>query len=157
MKKFYKIILVFISLVFLNSCAKPKVVEVVMPGDNDLNCQELEIAVAEALNFKRKAEFVKTGTGGNTARVMIFWPAWAKSLHNADLAIIAADDRTYHLTKIMKKKNCKGVDVVNAQINKASAYENSVASQLKELKEMYKAGDLTKEEYKKAKAKMLEE
>ena len=57
----------------------------------------------------------------------------------------------------MKNKNCKGVDVVNAQITKASAYENSVASQLNELKEMYKAGDLTKEEYKKAKTKMLQE
>ena len=157
MKNFTKILLLFISLAFLSSCAKPKVVEVTMPSDKDLNCEELENAVAEAINFKRKAEFVKTGTGGNTARVMLFWPAWAKTLHNADVAIMAAEDRSYHLIKLMKKKNCKGVDVVNAQITKASAYENSVASQLKELKEMHKDGDLTQEEYSKAKKKVLED
>ncbi len=86
-----------ICLIAINSCAKPTVVNVVMPGDEDLNCKQLKVEVAEALNFKRKAEYVKEGTGGNTARVILFWPAWAKTLHNADVAIMAADDRKYHL------------------------------------------------------------
>ena len=35
-------------------------------------------------------------------------------------------------------------------------YTNNVAGQLKILKEMYDSGDLTQEEYKKAKKKVLE-
>ena len=47
---------------------------------------------------------------------LLFWPAWAKTLHNADLAIIAADDRTYHLINIMKKKRCKGEIILMPQL-----------------------------------------
>ena len=45
---------------------------------------------------------------------------------------------------------------INAQINKSLTSTNNVVEQLKELKEMYKYGDLTKEEYKKAKKKILD-
>ena len=38
------------------------------------------------------------------ARFILFWPAMATSFHNADKAIRAANDRTYHLLKIMKKR-----------------------------------------------------
>ena len=41
------------------------------------------------------------------ARMMLFWPAMATSFHNSDKAIRAANDRTYHLLKIMKKKIVK--------------------------------------------------
>ena len=51
----------------------------------------------------------------------------------------------------MKKKNCKGVDNINAQINKSTTSTDNVAGQLKILKEMYDSGDLTQEEYTKAK------
>ena len=33
--------------------------------------------------------------------VMLFWPAWAQTLHNADIAIQATNDRNYHLINIM--------------------------------------------------------
>ena len=36
---------------------------------------------------------------------MLFWPAWAQTLHNADIAIKAANDRTYHLLKLSDKKS----------------------------------------------------
>ena len=98
--------------------------------------------------------FEKDNTGGNMARMIIFWPAMATTFYNSDKAIRAANDRTYHLLKIMKNKNCKNVDLVNSEILKNST--ETVAGQLNLLREMYKSGDLTKEEFSKAKKKVLE-
>ena len=156
MKNFLKIFIFIIGLVLLNSCAKPTVVNIVVPGDEKLNCEQLENEVAETQKIKKDAEYAKEGTGGNVARMMLFWPAWAQTLHNADVAIQATNDRNYHLINIMKKKNCKGVDNINAQINKSTTSTDNVAGQLKILKEMYDSGDLTQEEYTKAKKKVLE-
>ena len=153
MKKLLGILVLSVSIILLNACAKPTVVNVVLPGDEELNCEQLENAVAESQKIKRDAEYAKEGTGGNVARVMLFWPAWAKTLHNADVAIMAANDRIYHLFNIMKKKRCDGTDKIEAQI---TSTEISITEQLKELKEMYKSGDLTEEEYKKAKKKILD-
>ena len=143
-------------MILLNSCAKPTVVNIVLPGDDKLNCGQLENAVTETQKIKREAEFAKKETGGNVARVLLFWPAWAQTLHNADVAIIAADDRIYHLFTIMKKKKCRGLDKIEAQITNTITSTNNIAEQLRELKGMYKSGDLTKEEYKKAKKKILD-
>ena len=156
MKKFSGFLAFVASLILLSSCAKPTVVNVVVPGDNKLNCEQLENAVAETQKIKKDAKDAKEDTGGNVARVMLFWPAWARTLHNADVAIQAANDRNYHLINIMKKKNCKGVDSINTQINKSKISTDNVAVQLKILKEMYDSGDLTKKEYEKAKKKVLE-
>ena len=155
MKKLLGIVVLGISIILLNSCAKPTVVNVVLPGDNELNCEQLEDAVAESQKIKREAEYAQEGTGGNVARVLLFWPSWAQTLHNADVAIMAADDRIYHLFNIMKKKSCSAVDKIEAQITNTTT-SISITGQLKELKEMYKSGDLTKEEYKKAKKKILD-
>ena len=155
MKNFLWTMVICISLILLHSCAKPTVVNVIMPEDEKLNCEQLENAVSETQKIKKDAEYAKEGTGGNVARVMLFWPAWAQTLHNADVAIQAANDRNYYLINIMKKKNCKGVDNINAQINKSTISTDNVAGQLKILKEMYDSGDLTQEEYIKAKKKVL--
>ena len=104
MKKFLGIMVLGISLVLLSSCAKPTVVNIVVPGDEELNCEQLENAIAETQKIKKDAEYAKEGTGGNVARLMLFWPAWAQTLHNADIAIQAANDRNFHLITIMKKK-----------------------------------------------------
>ena len=156
MKKFSGILVFGISIILLNSCAKPTVVNVVLPGDDELNCEQLENAVAESQKIKREAEYAKEGTGGNVTRLLLFWPAWAQTLHNADVAIMAANDRIYHLFNIMKKKKCGGVDKIEAQITNTATSINNITGQLKELKEMYKSGDLTEEEYKKAKNKILD-
>ena len=153
MKKFIGILVLSISIILLNTCAKPTVVNIVLPGDNELDCEQLENAVAESQKIKREAEYAKEGTGGNVTRLILFWPAWAKTLHNADVAIRAADDRIYHLFNIMKKKRCASTDKIEAQITNT---EISITEQLKDLKEMYKSGYLTKEEYKKAKKKILD-
>jgi len=107
MNKVYKygfwILVLGISLTLLNSCAKPTIVNIVVPGDEKLNCEQLENAVAETQKIKKDAEYAKEATGGNVARLMLFWPAWAQTLHNADVAIQAANDRNYHLINIMKR------------------------------------------------------
>ena len=156
MKNFLGIVVFGISIILLNSCAKPTVVNVVLSGDDELNCEQLENAVAESQKIKREAEYAKEGTGGNVTRLLLFWPAWAQTLHNADVAIMAANDRIYHLFNIMKKKKCGGVDKIEAQITNTATSINNITGQLKELKEMYKSGDLTEEEYKKAKNKILD-
>ena len=144
-----------LSLILLNSCAKPTVVEVVVSGDEKLNCEQLENEVAEAQKIKKEAQYARESTGGNVTRMMLFWPAWAKTLHNADVAIIAADDRIYHLIKLMKKKKCKGVDVINAKIEEDKKSSNNIAEQLKDLNDMRNSGILTDEEFEIAKKKTL--
>jgi len=156
MENLIKNLILVVSLFLILSCAKPTVVETVLPGDDKLNCEQLEYEIAESQKIKREAEYAREGTGGNMTRLMLFWPAWAQTLHNADTAIMAAEDRIFHLVKIMKKKKCKGVNIINAQISEENDSSNNIAKQLKILKKMYDDGDLTKEEYSKAKKKVLE-
>tara|TARA_Y100001935_G_C17201570_1_gene455320 strand:- start:174 stop:632 length:459 start_codon:yes stop_codon:yes gene_type:complete len=144
------LLLIFI---FLSYCATPQVVVVKDPLDEKKNCYELENSVAETQKFKRDAQWEKDKEGANFARAILFWPAMATTFANAEKAIKAADDRTYHLLKIMRDKNCKNVDLVNSKILKNST--QTIAGQLSIIKEMYKSGDLTEEEFKKAKKKVL--
>ena len=148
--------IVYSLLIFsiLLSCATPQVVNVKNPTDINKNCEQLEDLVAETQKFKRDALFEKENTGGNMARMILFWPAMATTFHNSDKAIRAANDRTFHLLKIMKKKNCKNIDLVNSEILKNST--QTIVGELKMLKDLYKSGDLTKEEFTKAKKKVLE-
>ena len=153
---FNKLKLLCILLIFLfSSCAKPTVVEIVQPNDKTLNCDQLEEQVDETQKVKSEAQYARENTGGNVARVILFWPAWATTLHNADKAISAANDRTFHLLKLMKKNNCKRTELIKTNIEKRNM--ESVVYQLKILREMYDNGELTKEEYRKAKKKVIEE
>ncbi len=155
-----------IIIILLNSCAKPKVVNITLPGDNKLNCEQLENEIAEAQKIKRDADYAKQATGGNMTRLLLFWPAWAQTLHNADVAIQAANDRSYHLLNIMKEKKCRKIQKIESQIIASATYKtntntissdtSNIADQLKIIKEMYESGDLTEEEYKKAKEKILQ-
>ena len=101
-----------LGFVFLNSCAKPTVVQTIMPGDEELNCGQLKNAVAEAQRFIRDAEGVKGGTGGNITRGLLFWPAIIQSYSNANEAIAAANTRKVHLFNVMRRKDCKGLGVL---------------------------------------------
>ena len=150
MKKVYSLLIFTLLL----SCATPEVVIVKNPTDEIKNCEQLENLVAEAQKFKRDALYEKENTGGNMARMILFWPAMATTFYNADKAIRAANDRTYHLLKIMKKKDCKNIDIVNAEVLKIAT--ETVAGQLNLLREMYNAGNLTEEEFSKAKKKVLD-
>ena len=94
-------------------------------------------------------EWIKTRTGIKERRILN-----APDKATSFLAIKAANDRTYYLLKIMKNKNCENVDLVNSEILKNTT--QTVAGQLSILREMFKSGDLTKEEFTKAKKKVLE-
>ena len=153
MIKDFKILIILI-IFFLSSCAKPTVIEIVQQKDDKLSCKELKDEIAEAQKIKEEAEYSKE-TGGNMARLLLFWPAWAASLHNADEAVLAANSRKFHLIKLMKKKNCKDSEKFQANI-KDNQSNNNIADQLNLLKELYEAGDLTKEEYIKAKKKVID-
>ena len=65
----------------------------------------------------------------------------------------------------MKEKKCSDIKKIEARIIASAAYKditinnsttNNIAEQLKIIKEMYDAGDLKEEEYKKAKEKVLQ-
>ena len=144
-------------VLLISSCAKPLVVETVKPGDDLLNCTELKQEIEEAKKIKQEAEFSKA-SGGNFARAILFWPAWAQSLNNADDAILAANNRSFHLIKVMRKKNCPGADSLEANIvdEPKKIVETNLADQLKTLKELYEDGHLTEEEYTKAKKKIID-
>ena len=158
MKKLLVILLT--GFVFLNSCAKPTVVDTIMPGDEELNCGQLKNSVAEAQRFIRDAESVKGGTGDNWARGLLFWPAIIQSYSNANEAIAAANTRKVHLFNIMRKKNCNNVGSLVVETTAfggedSKRSEESLADELKTLNELYQSGVLDEEEFKQAKKKTL--
>ena len=149
---------VLVLIVFLiSSCAKPLVVEIIQPGDDLLNCSELKQEIEETNKIKQEAEFSKA-SGGNFARAILFWPAWAQSLNNADDAILAANNRSFHLIKVMRKKKCPGAENLEANIidKTKNIVETNLAEQLKTLKDLYEDGHLSEEEYTKAKKKIID-
>ena len=149
---------ILVLIVFLiSSCAKPLVVEIIQPGDDLLNCSELKQEIEETNKIKQEAEFSKA-SGGNFARAILFWPAWAQSLNNADDAILAANNRSFHLIKLMRKKKCPGAENLEANIidKPKNVVETSLAEQLKTLKDLYEDGHLSEEEYTKAKKKIID-
>ena len=137
--------------VLLNFCAKPTVVNVVMPEDLELNCEKLKDEFQETRRFKQEAENVgNPQTGGTITRSMFFWPALLKTLHNADEAIKAANDRGYHLIDIMKNKNCDNIDKYFSEIVRTTPSQEIIR-----LNRLYKMGVLTKEEFEMSKKKVL--
>ena len=158
MKKLLVILLT--GFVFLNSCAKPTVVDTVMPGDEELNCGQLKNSVAEAQRFIRDAESVKGGTGENITRGIFFWPAIVQSYSNANEAIAAANSRKVHLFNIMNDRKCKGVGELVVQTTtilqeETKSSKENLAQELRDLAELHKSGILTDEEFSKAKSKIL--
>ena len=146
--------IIVLSLTFFYSCAKPEVVNVVMPSDEKLNCDELKAGYAETRRFKQEAESVKeTNTGGNVNRTLLFWPALVKTLHNADVAIRAANDRAYHLIDIMKNKKCKDADKLYMELTQTDSI--TISYEIRRLHQLYKSGAITEEEYIQAKKKVI--
>ena len=143
-------------MVYLNSCAQPHRVDITSPGDEKLNCKELKEGFFETREFRKEAESMRDpGTGGNTARMVLFWPALVKTLNNADEAIRAADNRAFHLVKIMRNKNCKEADKLASEITKKNL-QVYYSLEIQKLYKQYKKGILTEEEFKLAKKKVLE-
>jgi|TARA_B100000959_G_scaffold121045_1_gene127205 hypothetical protein len=155
MKNFLNILV--ISFVLLISCAKPTVVNIVLPDDDKLNCEKLENAVADAQEFRRKAIAVTGNTGKNQAAAILFWPALMMTYVNASEAIVAANERSVHLINIMQDKNCKKVDKVLAHIASTPRVQSlkDLSEAYKNLNELYKSGALTEDEFRKEKIQVL--
>ena len=152
MKK--KLIFIIIIIITFNSCAKPTVVDVSMPNDKNLDCKELNDEFYETRRFKKEAQNAKDiNTGGNMHRTILFWPALVKTLHNADVAIKAADSRGYHVVNIMKKKKCTNTEKLYSELNKTVSL--TLSFEIKRLNQLYKRGIITEEEFIQAKKKVL--
>ena len=155
MKNFLSILV--LGLVLLISCAKPAVVNVVLPNDDKLDCKKLEKGVDDAQEFRSKAISVTGNTPQNQARGYLFWPALMMTYLNASEAITAANERTVHLINIMHDKNCGNVDKVLAHIAMTPRVQTlkDLSEAYKSLLELYESGGLTEKEYELQKIKVL--
>ena len=141
-----KKILIAVYLLFLTACGKPEVVQISQPNDDNLDCNNLKLAILEAEQFKKKAMAQREGTAANVTRNLVFWPSLVGTMLNADKAIEAAEDRIYHLQVISIKKKCG----INIKIK-----QTGLISQLKELKQLRETESITEEEYIAGKNKLL--
>jgi hypothetical protein len=149
-----KLIISISILIASSSCSKPIVIDISTPNDKNLNCVELNDEFVETRRFKKEAQDAKDfNTGGNMTRTILFWPALVKTLHNADVAIRAADARAYHVVEIMKDKKCKNSDKLYSELNKTISI--TLSFEIKRLNQLYKRGIITEEEFILAKKKLL--
>ena len=157
MKKVIIILILGLNLILLNSCAKPKVLNVTLPKDNELNCEKLEDALADAQKFRKQAISVTGNTAGNQMRALLFWPSLMITYVNAHEAIVAASERSVHLINIMKKKNCKNLDGLLVEVQSTHRLQTlkDLSEAYKNLTELYKSGALTEKEFDTQKRKVL--
>ena len=146
-----------LSFVLLFSCAKPTVINIVLPDDDKLNCEKLENAIADAQEFRRKAIAVTGNTAQNQARAMLFWPALMITYVNASEAIEAANERSVYLINMLQDKKCKNVDKVLAHVASTPRLQTlkDLSEAYKSLLELYESGGLTEKEYDYQKRKVL--
>ena len=157
MSNFKEIFALILSFILLYSCAKPIVVNVILPEDKKSNCEQLEAALDDAQEFRRIAIAVTGNTGKNQAAAVLFWPALMMTYVNASEAIVAANERSVHLINIMQDKDCKNVPKLMARISSTPRVQTlkDLSEAYKSLNELYKSGGLTEREYKAQKAKVL--
>ena len=157
MKKVIIILILGLNLILLQSCAKPKVLNVTLPNDNKLNCEKLEDALDDAQEFRKKAIGVTGATVDNQLRSILFWPALMITYANAHEAIVAASERSIHLINIMQKKNCKNLDAILLEVQTTHRVQTlkDLNETYKSLSELYKSGALTESEFIAHKKKVL--
>jgi len=155
MKSFLSIL--FLSIFLLFSCAKPTVVDVVLPNDKDLSCKQLETSITDAQEFRRQAIGVTGNTPQNQARGMLFWPALMATYLNAHEAIVAANERSINLINLMLDKNCDNSEKVLKRVASTPRLQTlkDLSQAYKDLKELYESGALTDVEFRKEKKQVL--
>tara|TARA_B100000029_G_C17231654_1_gene835582 strand:+ start:266 stop:739 length:474 start_codon:yes stop_codon:yes gene_type:complete len=155
MKNFLSIFI--LSLLLLFSCAKPTVVNTVLPNDKNLNCEQLETSITDAQEFRRKAIGVTGNTPQNQARGMLFWPALMVTYLNAHEAIVAANERSVNLINLMLDKNCDNSEKVLNRVSSTPRLQTlkDLSQAYKDLKELYESGALTDVEFRKEKKQVL--
>jgi len=148
------IVSLLIISVIVTSCAGSASHEVVSAnkaGDDRLNCRELDAEIVRAQVIIDGVNQDKQGISGADWVDGILWFPFnmiAKS-QNYKNSIQAADRRIETLQGYKDKKNCSDN---SEQISKKSA---GIVDELNQLNKMYKAGDLTKEEFEAAKRNLL--
>mgnify|MGYP000455772384 CR=1 FL=1 len=147
----------FSSLIVLASCAKPTVVNVDLPEDKNLNCEQLETSITDAQEFRRKAIGVTGNTPQNQARGMLFWPSLMITYLNAHEAIVAANERSVNLINLMLDQNCKNSKKVLKRVASTPRLQTleELSQAYKNLKELYESGALTEDEFRKEKKQVL--
>ncbi len=71
-----------------------------MPGDEELNCNQLNIEIAKLDKFIKEAEKEKGFTWGNAGRLITFPVGIWATYENANKAINAANQREIYLNTI---------------------------------------------------------
>ncbi len=157
MKKFVRVLIICSSLILLTYCAKPTVVNITLPNDNNLSCEKLEKALDDSQEFRKKAIRVTGNTAQNQVRAVLFWPALMATYVNAHEAIVAATERSVHLINIMQDKECKNLDKRLNQVQSTFRVQTlkDLSEAYKSLNELYKSGGLTESEYESHKRKIL--
>ena len=102
-----KIVTVMASILLLQACATPTVVETRKVNDNQLSCSQIQSEIEEAKSFEQKARKERTVTGKNVAAAILFWPALLGTYSNTEEAINAAKERQDNLYKIYQNKGCR--------------------------------------------------
>jgi hypothetical protein len=157
MKKIIIILVLFSSLLLLNSCLKPTVVNITLPGDKELNCEKLENALTDAQKFRNKAIKATGATVDNQLRGVFFWPALMVTYANAHEAIVAATERSMHLINIMQKKDCNNLNSILLEVQTTFRVQTlkELNETYKSLNELYKSGALSEKEFITHKKKIL--
>ena len=102
-----KVIVTFLLLVFVASCATPTVVNVVGPTDSSMTCNQLDTQIAMAIKYADDARKEKNmGTGTNVSALLFWLPGLWATHKNVEEAVDAANRRAEHLSRLKTQKNC---------------------------------------------------
>lgn len=104
---YFKYLIFSTTALIFAGCATPTVTQVVKPGDSGLTCAQIQNDYSDVQRLKKEADSEKSVTGGNVVRALFFWPAIIGTAMNANEAIAAADNRSVHLSNLMREKNCE--------------------------------------------------
>jgi hypothetical protein len=154
---FFNLVMLGVVLFPLFSCAKPTVVNTVMPEDKNLSCIQLETALEDAQDFRERALAVTGNTAKNNLRAILFWPALMMTYANAHEAILAATERSVHVVNLMQKKKCKNTEryLNDVKLTLRVQTLKDLTEAYKSLNELYKSGGLSEKEYRTQKKKVL--
>ena len=102
-----KVIVTFLLLVFVASCATPTVVNVVGPTDSSMTCNQLDTQIAIAIKYADDARKEKSmGTGTNVSALLFWLPGLWATHKNVEEAVDAANRRAEHLSRLKAQKDC---------------------------------------------------
>ena len=101
-----KIIISFVTLLFIYSCAKPHVVETRQYGDADKSCSQLDDEIYRTEQVIKDAKEERGLTGTNIASTLFWLPGLAATYMNVNKAVEAGEERLDVLYNLKAKKNC---------------------------------------------------